>query len=180
MITDWRAALAVPALAMTVATGGVAANDLLIEFADPPEVTVAAAAEADLDETFAGSFTGTVGADSDSTLAGAEVRCDFAGYTFSARGFACGSTTTAEVSGRCLFTTVQGDAAVAEWSCGTIEVTLPGARCHGTATWIEGTGALAGIQGEAEVDSDPLLNPKQGTARWRGSWGVPQLTQLAE
>jgi hypothetical protein len=183
-MTHWRVTLAASAaaLAMTVAAGGAAGGELelIIEFANPPEVTVTEAEEADLDEAFAGSYAGTVSSDSDSMLAGAEVNCEFEGYTFSARGFACGSTTTAEVSGRCLFTTSEGDTAIAEWDCGTTEVTLPGARCHGTATWIEGIGKLAGIAGEAEVDSDPLFNPKQGYAQWRGTWGVPRLTLLAE
>jgi len=127
-----------------------------------------------------GTHGGVVDAESPSPLAGAEVTCEFDGYTFPARSFSCGFTTAEAVAGRCLFTTPEGDTAIAEWQCETAATMTSDARCEGRATWIEGTGRFAGIQGTARFHTDLFLHPTEGYARWRGNWGVPRMAALSD
>ena len=146
-----------------------------IVFSGPPSVTV----EEDLatgEETFFGTVAGTVRGDA--LLAGASVNCEFDGYTFQARGFSCGFTDAESVAGICLFTAGNGDTAVAEWRCETAATMTSDARCEGTAEWIEGTGAFAGISGGAKLHSDLFLYPTEGTALWKGDWRVPRYAAL--
>ena len=146
-----------------------------IEFSGSPTVTV----EEDFatgEETFFGTVAGTVRGDP--LLAGASVNCEFEGYTFEARGFSCGFTNAESVAGICLFTAENGDTAVAEWRCETGATMTSDARCEGTAEWIEGTGAFAGISGGAKLHSDLFLYPTEGTALWKGDWRVPRYAAL--
>lgn len=148
-----------------------------IVFSGPPSVTV----EEDFatgEETFFGTVAGTVRGDGDALLAGTSVNCEFDGYTFEARGFSCGFTDAESVAGICLFTAENGDTAVAEWRCGTGATMTSDARCEGTAEWIEGTGAFAGISGGAKLHSDLFLYPTEGTALWKGDWRVPRYAAL--
>ena len=162
----------------TVAGAAEDEQDLTIEFSAPPAVTVNEIEGGE--EQFFGTHGGVVDAESPSPLAGAEVTCEFDGYTFPARSFSCGFTTAEAVAGRCLFTTPEGDTAVAEWQCETAATMTSDARCEGRATWIEGTGKFAGIQGKARFHTDLFLHPSEGYARWRGSWGVPRMAALTD
>lgn len=153
--------------------------ELVIEFTAPPTVDVLDDPDSD-EESFFGTYAGVVRDDGDALFAGAEVSCEFDGYTFDARGFSCGFTTAERVSGRCLFADAKGDTAVAQWECQTAASMTSDARCEGKATWIEGTGRFAGITGEARFHSDLFLQPGEGYARWRGAWSVPSLALLTD
>ena len=152
--------------------------ELAIAFSAPPEIDSVEDPIAGGEE-FSGTVAGTVEADGAGLLAGAAVDCEFDGYTFEARGFSCGFTDAEEVAGVCLFTTAIGDTAVAEWRCRTGATMTSDARCEGAATWVEGTGALAGIAGEARIHSDLFLYPTEGSAIWKGRWSAPRLAALA-
>jgi len=130
----------------------MAADELRIAFAGAPEVTVEEA-------QFHGTWSGLVSEGSDARFAEAEVVCEFEG-----RGEA--------MRGRCLFATPERDTAVAEWHCRTVAD-----RCRGRAVWLGGTGRLAGLAGEAEIDTASPLQPGDGSAVWRGTWRVPSLAR---
>lgn len=163
----------------SLASSAVAEDErrLTIAFSAPPEIAV----EEDFatgEETFSGTLAGTVLGDGDPLLAGTSVDCEFDGYTFEARGFSCGFTDAESVAGICLFTAENGDTAVAEWRCRTGATMTSDARCEGTADWIEGTGAFAGISGGAKLHSDLFLYPTEGTALWKGDWRIPRYAAL--
>lgn len=168
------------AFAAVLCASAAAAEDerrFTIAFSAPPEIAV----EEDFatgEETFVGTVAGTVRGDGDALLAGASVNCEFDGYTFEARGFSCGFTAAESVAGICLFTAENGDTAVAEWRCETGATMTSDARCEGTAEWIEGTGAFAGISGGAKLHSDLFLYPTEGTALWKGDWRIPRYAAL--
>jgi len=132
------------------------------------------------EETFFGRYAGKVSEDSRSLLAGADVVCEFDGVAAPGRAFSCGFTMVEQVAGRCLFTTEIGDVAVAEWRCQTGAMMTSDARCEGTAEWIEGTGAWAGITGEARFHSDLFLQPGPGNAKWKGNWRIDSIALLSE
>ena len=180
-----------PGAAMLLALGAAAAaadpaapaQEVTIEFAGPPEVTVSEPNPALIegeDETrqFTGRYAGQVKGVEDSMIAGAGVACEFAGIAAPGRAFSCGFTTVEQVQGRCVFTADNGDTAVAEWSCRTAAIMTSDARCEGKATWTEGTGKFAGITGDARFHSDLFLQPGKGFAKWRGSWRVPSMAAL--
>ncbi len=162
-------------------TGGAVtyAHDLTIEFSGAPEIEVVVD-ELTEEETFFGRYAGKVSEDSRSLLAGADVVCEFDGVAAPGRAFSCGFTMVEQVAGRCLFTTEIGDVAVAEWRCQTGAMMTSDARCEGTAEWIEGTGAWAGITGEARFHSDLFLQPGPGNAKWKGNWRIDSIALLSE
>ena len=162
-------------------TGGAVtyAHDLTIEFSAPPEIEVVVD-ELTEEETFFGRYAGTVSMDSRSLLAGADVVCEFDGVAAPGRSFSCGFTMVEQVAGRCLFTTEIGDVAVAEWRCQTGAMMTSDARCEGKAEWVEGTGAWAGITGEARFHSDLFLQPGPGNAKWKGNWRIDSVALLSE
>ena len=162
----------------SVAGAGEDEQDLTIAFSGPPELAVNEIEDGQ--EEFFGTHKGVVDAESASFLAGAEVTCEFDGYTLDARGFSCGFTTAEAVKGRCLFATPEGDTAIAEWECQTAATMTSDARCEGKAVWVEGAGRFSGIQGEARFHTDQFLQPTDGTARWRGDWRVPRLAALTD
>ena len=162
-------------------TGGAVTytHDLTIEFSAPPEIEVVADEFAE-EETFFGRYAGKVSEDSRSLLAGADVVCEFDGVAAPGRSFSCGFTMVEQVAGRCLFTTDSGNVAVAEWSCQTGAMMTSDARCEGKAQWIEGTGAWAGITGEARFHSDLFLQPGPGIAKWKGNWRIDAVALLSD
>lgn len=177
---------AIRLFAVSLAGAGLAAapaaaeepHRMKIAFSAPPEVTV----EADPitgEETFYGAVSGTVETDGAGLFAGASVDCEFDGRTFESRGFSCGFTEAEAVTGVCRFADGNGGAAVAEWRCGTGATMTSDARCEGTARWVEGTGAFAGIAGEARIHSDLFLYPTDGFSLWKGLWRAPRLAALA-
>jgi hypothetical protein len=162
--------------AASAAGAGADEQDLTIAFSGPPALTVTETADGQSE--FFGTHAGVVDPDSPSFLAGAEVSCEFDGYTVDARASGRGFTTAEVVEGRCLFATPEGDTALAEWRCRTAATMTSHPRCEGKAVWVDGAGRFAGIRGEARFHTDQFLQPGEGTAHWRGSWSLPRLAAL--
>jgi len=176
-VTRLFAAILAGAGLAAASAAGEEPHRMKIAFPTPPAVTV----EADPitgEEAFYGAISGVVEADDAGLFAGASVDCEFDGHTFESRGFSCGFTEAEAVAGVCRFATGNGDAAVAEWRCSTGATMTSDARCEGTARWVEGTGAFAGIVGEARIHSDLFLYPTEGFALWKGLWRAPLLASL--
>jgi hypothetical protein len=145
-------ALALWTIVLLLGCQAAVADELSIAFDGDPRVDFEAA-------LFHGTWSGSVGEESDPRFAGSEVVCEFEG----------GGDT---LQGRCLFSTPERDTAVAEWRCRTVA-----ARCRGVASWLGGTGRLAGLAGEAEIDTPSPLQTDERNAIWRGRWAAPSLTQ---
>ncbi len=172
--------IGLPAFADEAAGGAVSyKHRLTIEFVDPPEINVVSD-EFSEEEEFTGRYSGTVTEATQSLLTGADVVCEFDGIAAPGRSFSCGFTTVEQVAGRCLFATPNGDVAVAEWSCQTGAMMTSDARCEGKAVWIEGSGLLAGITGEARFHSDLFLQPGAGFAKWKGNWRLDAVAELTD
>ncbi len=178
--------LALIGLPAIPALGGGATDkrELRIEYDAAPTVTVRADA---LDEPgtegeaeqFVGHYSGVVAGEASGLFAGSDVVCEFEGVAAPGQALSGGFTMVEDVAGRCLFTTENGDAAVAEWSCRTGALMTSDARCEGKVTWVEGTGRFAGITGEARFHSDLFLQPGDGYARWRGDWRIVTLAEVS-
>ncbi len=170
-------ALAGAGLLVSLAAGAEDDLEMTISFTGPPEIQVIEDPVTG-EESFFGAITGVVRADDSALFAGTSVNCEFDGHTFESRGFSCGFTTAESVAGVCLFATENGDTAVAEWRCQTGATLTSDARCEGTASWVDGTGAFAGITGRARLHSDLFLFPTEGFSLWKGRWSVARLASL--
>lgn len=176
------------ATAIMIACGssaGFAAEDAAerekfrIDFAGPPVIEVTSD-ELTEEEWFSGQFAGTIAEDAETLFAGTDVTCEFDGYAAQGRAFSCGFTTVEQVNGRCLFTDMHGDAAIAEWTCQTGAIMTSDARCEGKAQWVSGTGKFAGITGDARLHTDLFLQPSKGFAEWKGHWRISTMAGRIE
>ena len=105
-------------------------------------------------EILSGSYNGDV--TGLKLLEGMKANCNLVGRSYQGRGFSCGFAEVEELNGICIFAKNKNDVIIAKWQCITSVGDNGDASCLGKASFVEGHGLFAGIDGSASISS-PLV-----------------------